>query len=171
MSIAFGLLVLRLVVGLTVGAHGAQKLFGVWGGPGMNGWTQAVQRLRMRPARPLAWIAALSEFGGGLLLALGLLSPLGNLAIIGSMLVAIATVHLSKGFWVTKGGFEFNLTLIGAAAALAITGPGAYSLDNALRIHLPEPLTLLVGTILLIAGVAVTLASRTPQVETKPQTT
>ena len=171
MSIAFGLLILRLVVGLTVAGHGAQKLFGVWGGPGMNGWTQVVQRLRMRPARPLAWIAALSEFGGGLLLALGLLSPLGSLAIIGAMLVAIATVHLSKGFWVSKGGFEFNLTLIGAAAALAITGPGAYSLDNALRIHLPEPVTLLVGTILLIAGVTVTLASRSPQVETKPQTT
>ena len=171
MSIAFGLLILRLVVGLTVAGHGAQKLFGVWGGPGMNGWTQVVQRLRMRPARPLAWIAALSEFGGGLLLALGLLSPLGSLAIIGAMLVAIATVHLSKGFWVSKGGFEFNLTLIGAAAALAITGPGAFSLDNALRIHLPEPATLLVGTILLIAGVTVTLASRSPQVETKPQTT
>ena len=171
MSIAFGLLILRLVVGLTVAGHGAQKLFGVWGGPGMNGWTQVVQRLRMRPARPLAWIAALSEFGGGLLLALGLLSPLGSLAIIGAMLVAIATVHLSKGFWVSKGGFEFNLTLIGAAAALAITGPGAYSLDNALRIHLPEPVTLLVGTILLIAGVTVTLASRSPQVETKPQAT
>src|SRR5467141_1519910 len=135
MSIAFGLLVLRLVVGLTIAAHGAQKLFGVWGGPGMNGWTQVVQRLRMRPARPLAWIAALSEFGGGLLLALGLLSPLGNLAIIGSMLVAIATVHLSKGFWVTKGGFEFNLTLIGAAAALAITGPAA---DSACRNDSPH---------------------------------
>jgi len=125
----------------------------------------------MRPARPLAWIAAVSEFGGGLLLALGLLSPLGSLAIIGAMLVAIATVHLSKGFWVTKGGFEFNLTLIGASAALAITGPGAYSLDSALRIHLPEPVTLLIGTILVIASVTVTLASRTPQVESKPQTT
>src|SRR5258706_11978772 len=96
MSIAFGLLVLRLGVGLTVAAHGAQKLFGVWGGSGMNGWVLVVQRLRMRPARPLAWIAALSEFGGGLLLALGLLSPLGSLAIIGAMLVAIATAHLSK---------------------------------------------------------------------------
>ena len=171
MSIAFGLLILRLVVGLTVAAHGAQKLFGVWGGPGMAGWTQVVQRLRMRPARPLAWIAALSEFGGGLLLAFGLLSPLGSLAIIGAMLVAIATVHLSKGFWVTKGGFEFNLTLIGASAALAITGPGAYSLDNALRIHLPEPATLIVGTIALIVGVTVTLAARSPQVAPKPQTT
>src|SRR6266853_5127122 len=118
MSIAFGLLVLRLVVGLAVAAHGAQKLFGVWGGSGMNGWAQGVRRLRMRPARPLAWIAALSEFGGGLLLALGLLSPLGSLAIIGAMLVAVATVHLSKGFWVTKGGFEFNLSLIVGAAAL-----------------------------------------------------
>jgi putative oxidoreductase len=171
MSIAFGLLILRLVVGLTIAAHGSQKLFGVWGGSGMTGWTQVVQRLRMRPARPLAWVAALSEFGGGLLLALGLLSPLGSLAIIGAMLVAIATVHLSKGFWVSKGGYEFNLTLIGASAALAITGPGAYSLDNALRLHLPEPVTLLVGTVLLIAGVTVTLAARGPQVETKPQTT
>src|SRR4030081_1302588 len=172
MSIAFGLLILRLVVRLTVAGHGAQKLFGVWGGPGMNGWTQVVQRLRMRPARPLAWIAALSEFGGGLLLALGLLSPLGSLAIIGAMLVAIATVHLSKGFWVSKGGFEFNLTLIGAAAALAITGPGAYSLDSALRIHLPEPLALIAGTIALIAGVSATLLSRRPpEAAPKPQTT
>jgi putative oxidoreductase len=171
MSIAFGLLILRLVVGLTIAAHGSQKLFGVWGGSGMTGWTQVVQRLRMRPARPLAWVAALSEFGGGLLLALGLLSPLGSLAIIGAMLVAIATVHLSKGFWVSKGGYEFNLTLIGASAALAITGPGAYSLDNALRLHLPEPVTLLVGTVLLIAGVTVTLATRSPQVAPKPQTT
>src|SRR3979409_934783 len=169
--LAAGLLILRLVVGLTLAAHGAQKLFGWWGGPGMTGWTESVKRLRIRPARPWAWVAALSEFGGGLLLALGLVSPLGSLAIAGAMLVAIATVHLSKGFWVSKGGFEFNLALIGAAAALAITGPGAYSLDNALRIHLPEPATLLGGTFLLIAGVTVTLATRSPQVETKPQTT
>jgi putative oxidoreductase len=87
------------------------------------------------------------------------------------MVVAIATVHLSKGFWVTKGGFEYNLTLIAASAALAITGPGPYSLDNALRIRLPEPATLIVGTIALIAGVTVTLATRSPQVAPKPQAT
>ncbi len=116
-------MILRLGIGLILAAHGAQKLFGWWGGPGMTKWAQSVQRLRIRPALPWAWVAALSEFGGGLLVALGLLSPLGNLAIVGAMLVAIATVHLSKGFWVSKGGFEFNLTLIVGAVALAITGP------------------------------------------------
>jgi putative oxidoreductase len=170
---ALGLLILRLAVGLILAGHGAQKLFGWWGGPGMNGWTQSVTRLRIRPAQPWAWVAALAEFGGGLMVALGLLSPLGSLAIAGSMLVAIATVHLPKGFWVSKGGYEFNLALLAAAAALALTGPGAYSLDEALGIHLPEPLTLLAGTIALIAGVTVTLVTRSPQpqAETKPQTT
>ncbi len=170
---ALGLLILRLAIGVILTAHGAQKLFGWFGGPGMNGWTQAVTRLRIRPAQPWAWIAALAEFGGGLMLALGLLSPLGSLAIAGSMIVAVITVHLPRGFFAAKGGYEFNLALLAAAYALALTGPGAYSLDQALGIHLPEPLTLLVGTIALIAGVAVTLVTRSPQpqAETKPQTT
>src|SRR6202035_354276 len=140
MMTALGLLILRLGIGVILAAHGAQKLFGAWGGPGMAKWVQAVQRLRIRPAQPWAWLAALSEFGGGLLLALGLLSPLGSFAIVGSMVVAIATVHLSKGFWSTKGGYEFNLTLIASAAAIAIAGPGAYSLDAAFGIRMPEPL-------------------------------
>ncbi len=132
MMTALGLLILRLGIGLILAAHGAQKLFGVWGGPGMAKWAQSVQRLRIRPATPWAWVAArLREFGGGLLLAVGLLSPLGGLAIIGAMLVAVATVHLAKGFWASKGGFEFNLSLIVGAAALAFTGPGPYSLDSA----------------------------------------
>lgn len=167
MMTATGLLILRLGIGLILAAHGAQKLFGVWGGPGMTKWAQSVQRLRIRPATPWAWASALSEFGGGLLLALGLLSPLGSLAIIGAMLVAIATVHLAKGFWNGKGGFEFNLSLIVGSAALAFIGPGPYSLDNALGIHLPEPLSLIVGTIALLVGVTVTLASRSAQPHTQ----
>src|ERR1700688_1208824 len=144
MMTALGLLILRLGIGLILAAHGAQKLFGVWGGPGMAKWTESVQKLRIRPAQPWAWVAALSEFGGGLLLAVGLLSPLGGLAIIGAMLVAVATVHLAKGFWASKGGFEFNLSLIVGAAALAFTGPGPDSLDGARGLALPERLKLIV---------------------------
>jgi putative oxidoreductase len=164
-----GLLILRLGIGLIIAAHGAQKLFGIWGGPGMTKWAQSVQRLRIRPAQPWAWVAALSEFGGGLLLALGLLSPLGSLAMIGAMLVAIATIHLPKGFWASKGGYEYNLSLIAGAATLAFTGPGPYSLDGALRTHLPEPLTLIVGTIALVIGVSATLLSRSPKPEAQTQ--
>ena len=173
MYLNLGLLILRVVVGLTVAAHGAQKVFGWWGGPGIAGWTVAVTKLRIRPAAPWAWVAALSEFGGGLLFALGLLSPLGSLGIAGAMLVAIATVHWANGFWNGKRGYEFNLTLLASVAAVALAGPGAYSLDQALGIRLPEPLTLLVGTAALLVGVGIALVTRVPAAapETKPQTT
>ena len=171
--VALGLLLLRVVIGLILAAHGAQKLFGWWGGSGMKGWTGAMARMRIRPAAPWAWISALGEFLGGLGLAAGLLIPLPNFAIAGAMLVAIALVHWPKGFWNTKGGFEFNLSILAATAAIALTGPGAYSLDAALKIRLPEPLTLVAGTVVLLAGVGVALGTRAPQpaAATKPQPT
>jgi putative oxidoreductase len=171
--VALGFLILRLVIGLTLAAHGAQKLFGWFGGPGMTGWTGAMNRMRIRPATPWAWISALAEFLGGIGLALGLLFPLPSAAIAGSMLVAIALVHLPKGFFASKGGYEFNLAIIAAVAALALTGPGAYSLDAAFGIHLPEPISVIVVAILVIAGVAVALLTRAPQpaADTKPQVT
>lgn len=171
--VALGLLILRLVIGLTLAAHGAQKLFGWFGGPGMTGWTGAMNRMRIRPATPWAWMSAFAEFAGGIGLALGLLFPLPSAAIAGSMLVAIALVHLPKGFFVTKGGYEFNLSILAAVAALALIGPGAYSLDSALGIHLPEPISVIVVTVLVIVGVAFALLTRAPQPasETKPQTT
>ena len=113
------------------------------------------------------------ELGGGLLFALGLLSPLGSLAIAGTMLVAVATVHWANGFWSTKRGYEFNLTILAAVAAVALAGPGTYSLDQLLGFHPPEPITLVVGTIALVVGVIGTLALRSPKVETQvtPRTT
>lgn len=169
MSIALGLLILRLVLGLTVAAHGAQKVFGWWGGSGMAAWTAGMTRMRIRPALAWAWISALAELLGGLAVALGLLSPLGSFAIVAAMAVAIALVHWPNGFWNGKRGYEFNLALIGPAVALALTGPGAYSIDGLLLIQLPEPLTLIVGTLATIAGIAILLGTRSPAVAPKQE--
>ena len=170
---AWGILILRLVIGLTLAAHGAQKLFGWFGGSGINGWAGAMNRMRIRPAVPWAWASALAEFLGGIGLALGFLTPLPSFAIAGAMLVAIALVHWPKGFFNSKGGFEFNLSILGAVAAVALIGPGPISFDAALRIHLPEPATLVVMTVLTLLGVGTALLTRTPQpaAEAKPQTT
>lgn len=164
-----GLLILRVAVGLILAAHGAQKLFGWWGGPGMVGWTGAMTRMRVRPALAWAWVSALAEFLGGLAVVVGLLSPLGNFALAASMLAAIALVHWPKGFWVGKGGYEFNLLILAVVAGLALVGPGNYSLDHLLGIHLPEPLTLAVGTVATIAGAGFALVTRSrPSAEPKP---
>jgi putative oxidoreductase len=166
---AAGVLILRLIVGLTLAAHGAQKLFGWWGGPGVKGWTVAMNRLRVRPAAPWALASALAEFAGGLGLALGFLTPLPSFAIAGAMLVAIALVHWPKGFFNTKGGFEFNLTLLAAVAAVAFIGPGPISLDAALRIRLPEPAALIVMTLLTLLGVGSAVLARGPEPEPAPE--
>jgi putative oxidoreductase len=171
MSINAGLLLLRIVVGFMLAGHGAQKVFGWFGGTGMTGWVGAMKRMRIRPAVPWAWVSALAELLGGLGVTLGLLSPLGSFAIAGSMLVAIALVHWPKGFWVSKGGYEFNLLIIATVAALAVIGPGAYSADHLLGINLTQPPVLVVGALATLAGVAVALTTRAPQTatETKPQ--
>jgi putative oxidoreductase len=167
---ALALLILRLAVGLTLAGHGAQKLFGWWGGTGMVGWTESVNKLRIRPARPFAWIAALAELIGGLLVALGLLSPLGSFAIAGAMAVAVATVHLSRGFWASKGGYEFNLLIVAAVATLALTGPGTYSIDQLLQVRFPEPLTLFALSVVTVLGIGATLGSRWAAERRKPET-
>jgi putative oxidoreductase len=125
-------LILRLVVGLLFVGHGAQKLFGVFGGHGLEGTGGFFQSLRLHPGRPMAFMAGMSEFGGGLLLALGLLTPLGALLVTATMVTAIVTVHFAKGIWSTDGGYEYNLVLIAAAFALSAVGAGSWSLDSAL---------------------------------------
>ena len=155
-----GLLFLRLVVGLILAGHGAQKLFGLFGGHGHSGTREMMRGMGMSPAGFWAWMAGLSEFGGGLLLALGLLSPLGSLGIIAAMQMAIIQVHWPKGLWNTQGGFELPLTNLVVALALALTGPGMYSLDYLLHIALPEPLSLLVGLLLVVLGVLAAFAGQ-----------
>jgi putative oxidoreductase len=129
---ASGLLLLRIVLGLTMAGHGAQKLFGWWGGPGLRGIYGWLASFRMRGGWvPVAMLVS-AEFGGGIALALGFLTPFAALGIVTAMMVAIATVHWSKGFWAGNGGFEFNLLIIAGATALAAIGPGRFSLDHAL---------------------------------------
>jgi len=126
-----GLLVLRLVLGLMLVGHGSQKLFGLFGGPGLAGAGGFFHSLGFRPGKPMAMVAGASESGAGVLLALGLFTPLASAAVIGTLVVA-GSVHWAAGLWAQNGGYELPLAYVTAAGALAFTGPGAYSLDNAL---------------------------------------
>jgi putative oxidoreductase len=117
--------------------HGAQKLFGSFGGPGLEGTSGFMEMLGMRPGRPWAYMAGLSEFGGGVLTALGLFNPLGPLGIIGAMSMATRKAHRGKPVWVTEGGAELSLLNIAVSAALMIREPDRYSLDRVLGIRLP----------------------------------
>jgi len=128
-----GLLLIRLV-GLVFASHGAQKLFGWFDGPGITGGTAGFQFLGLRPAKAHFVAAGVFELGGGLLLAAGLFTPVAALAFTATMTTAIVLVHLSKGFFAGKGGYEYNLVLVLVALGIAAVGPGEWSLDNAFGI-------------------------------------
>lgn len=127
-----GRLLLRLTVGGFFFGHGTQKLFGWFGGHGLDATAQMFDGLGMRPGRRNALAAGVAEAGGGAALALGLATPLAAGTLTSVMLTAINRVHLKNGPWATNGGYEYNVVLIAAALALAEVGPGELSLDNAL---------------------------------------
>jgi putative oxidoreductase len=127
--VSYGLLFLRVVIGGIFSAHGAQKLLGWFGGPGLEGTRGWLGNLSFRLPAVMALVVALSE-SSGVLFAVGLLTPFAALLMCSVMCVAIAAVHWPNGFFNGSKGYEFNLSLIAATVAVAATGPGRFSLDR-----------------------------------------
>jgi putative oxidoreductase len=146
------LLVVRLVVGLTFAAHGAQKAFGWWKGPGMPAWQGVMVRLGFRPSGLFAAVSMGAELGGGLLLAVGLLTPLAVAALVGQSVVIILKSHLPRGFWNRDNGFEFPLALAAGIVAIGLIGPAGISLDAALGIAPTDTVRMLAIAIGAIGG-------------------
>ena len=160
-SLALGLLILRLVAGLTIAAHGAQKLFGWFEGPGINKMAKGLQSQGFKPA--LFWVSLviLGEFGGGLSVALGFLTPLGAAGMFGAMFMAIFKSHWKNGFFNSKRGLEFPLSLLTIAVAIGIIAPGSYSLDALFGITFPEAtFFLILAAIALLVDIVGLVISR-----------
>jgi putative oxidoreductase len=138
-TMSAGLLILRLVAGLTLAAHGAQK-FGWFGGSGFTRTARGMQAQGFKPAWFWTSLVVLGEFGGGLSLALGFLTPLGAAGVVGAMFMAIVKVHWKHGFWNRDHGLEFPLSLLAPGVAIGLIGPGSYSLDALFGLTLPEAL-------------------------------
>jgi len=134
-----GRLICRTIVGGLFLGHGTQKLFGWFGGPGLEGTTQMMDKLELRPPREQALVASWAETAGGAMLVLGFLTPLAAAMLTGSMVTAIRKVHLPNGLWNMNQGYEYNLALIASLAAIIDGGPGEPSVDSALGIQCTGP--------------------------------
>jgi putative oxidoreductase len=127
-----GRFLMRGVVGPLFVGHGTQKLFGWFEGHGLEGTAGFFESLGLRPGRRHATAAGAAETAGGALLTLGALTPLASTLISSTMITAIRKAHIKQGPWVTNGGYEYNLTLIAAMAAITEAGPGRPSVDESL---------------------------------------
>lgn len=150
-----GLLVLRLAVGLTFAAHGAQKAFGWWGGPGPVNWLKATHRMGFHPPALFAAASIEAELLGGLALALGFLTPVVTAVLIAQSVVIIVQAHLPHGFFSTKGGLEFPFVLGAAAMAIGLMTAGAISLDGLLQLGFAPGQRALLALLGLVLGFGV----------------
>ena len=155
----FGLLALRLGVGGTLVAHGTQKLFGWFGGAGLEKTAAGFEHIGFRPGKVNAIAAGLGEAGGGALLAAGIGSPGAAAAAAGTMIVA-SSMHADNGFFSNKGGLEFPAVLGLSAAALALTGPGTLSVDHALGHRLNRPWMRTLALAAVVPAAAAVIARR-----------
>ncbi len=130
-----GILLVRLAIGLTFAAHGAQKVLGWWGGPGFVGWTGVIVKMGLRPAPLWAAISGGVELFAGLLLALGLLTPIASALLVAQSIYIIVRAHLPRGFWNRAGGIEFPLQLLAGSLLVVASGPGTLAVDSALSIE------------------------------------
>lgn len=128
--VSVALLLLRVVIGVAFVGHGAQKLFGWFGGYGPKGTGGYMESIGMKPGVAMAVLAGLMELVGGILFVAGLFTPVAAVLIIATMLGAIIKVHAPNGFWSTSNGVEFPLTVLVIALAVALAGPGSISLDG-----------------------------------------
>jgi len=162
MEISLGLVVLRVVVGLLLAGHGAQKLFGWFGGHGFARTVGFLQAKGFKPAPFWAMLGTLGEFVGGILLALGFLSPLGGIAIFASMLMAVLKFHWKQGLWSTQNGYEYPLVLALVGLFFGWVGVGSYSLDALLGIALPGVLFEIGVVAAIVVDLVGLLISRQP---------
>lgn len=161
MILDLGILVLRLLFGAAMAAHGAQKLFGWFGGYGLKGTGGFFETIRFKPGVPFAAAAGLSEFGGGSLLLLGLFTPAAAAAIFSTMLVAMISVHIRNGFFAGTNGVEVPFLYAAAAVGIAFTGAGAFSLDALMGLSwMSNPAITLSLVLAGVLGAAVTLTLR-----------
>jgi putative oxidoreductase len=159
----FGLLLIRVIFGLVFAAHGAQKLFGWFGGYGISGTGEWMASMGFNPGRTFATAAGSGEFFGGLLFALGFLGAVGPALMLSVMLVASITVHRKNGLFATNNGIELPLLYASAAIGVAMIGPGRYSLDAAIGDYwlLTPKVTWIVLAVGLLGGIG-NLALRRP---------
>lgn len=156
-----GLLVLRVGFGLTLAAHGLQKLLGWWDGPGWAGWVANVQRMGVRPAKFWAGASLSAEVVGGVLLTLGWFTPLAAAVVVGPMLVVVFGAKWRKGFWNTKGGYEYPLILMLGALGIFGTGPGRISADYLMGLSVDRLVSVgFLGATVIGAAVAASLSRR-----------
>ncbi len=173
-TLSLGLLILRVISGLTIAAHGSQKLFGWFEDPGLVRLSQGFEKQGFKPARLWVCLVILGELGGGLSVAFGFLTPLEAAGMFAAMFMAIFKSHWKNGFFNSKHGLEFPLQLLAVSIAIGIMGPGSYSLDALLGITLPGTLLFcilaFIGLLVDITGLIISRQLATTSTEVKSTT-
>ncbi len=157
-----GLLAARLVLGALMAAHGAQKLFGWFGGYGIEGTGAYFEQIGFRPGRRFAAAASVTELMSGVLVGAGFLGPVGPALMLSVMIVAAVSVHWRHGVFATTNGIEVPLLYATGAAALALTGPGRYSIDYWLGFGAWPPELVWIALVIAVLGAVVNLSARRP---------